>query len=234
MNLSGQVDNLFISQLREWELARVNYGLLDRVKSRTFDFGKFKILVQFNPERMRSSAAKVDARSIEERPCFLCSKNRPPEQKGLSAGNNLSILLNPFPIFSRHLTIVSEEHTDQRILNNFSSMLDLARSLKEFVIFYNGPECGASAPDHFHFQAGNRGFLPIESDFLSGRCVNLLTVRNGVEVFTWKGYGRGIATLKGTDIRPDSGNLRIFLRLVPTASARETGTNVEYSGICRQ
>jgi hypothetical protein len=199
MNLSGQVDDLFLNQFRQWELARINYGLLDRVLSRTIDFGEFQILVQFNPERIRSSAAKVDARSIEERPCFLCSKNRPAEQKGLPAGNNLTILINPFPIFSRHLTIVSAEHTNQRILNNFSSMLDLARSLNNFVIFYNGPECGASAPDHFHFQAGNRGFLPIESDFLKGRCVNLLTVRGGIEIFSWHGYKRGIATLRGKE-----------------------------------
>ena len=200
MNLSAKVDNLFLNQLRDWELARVNYGLLDRVRSRTIDFGEFQILVQFNPERIRSSAAKVDARSIEERPCFLCARNRPASQTGLPVENDLTILLNPFPIFSRHLTIVSGEHKDQRILKNFLSMLELARDLMNFVIFYNGPQCGASAPDHFHFQAGNRGFLPIESDFLHRRCVNLLTVRNGVEVFTWKGYGRGIATIKGVNI----------------------------------
>lgn len=200
MNLAGKVDNLFLNQLRDWELARVNYGLLDRVRSRTIDFGEFQILVQYNPERIRSSAAKVDARSIEERPCFLCARNRPAAQTGLPVENDLTILLNPFPIFSRHLTIVSGEHKDQRILKNFLSMLELARDLKNFVIFYNGPQCGASAPDHFHFQAGNRGFLPIESDFLNGRCVNLLTVRKGVEVFTWKGYGRGIATLRGSNI----------------------------------
>lgn len=200
MNLTAKVDDLFLNQLRDWELARVNYGLLDRVRSRTLDYAEYQIYVQYNPERIRSSAAKVDTKSIEERPCFLCASNRPAAQTGLPAGNNLTILVNPFPIFPRHLTIVSGEHEDQRILKNFVLMLELARDLKNFVIFYNGPQCGASAPDHFHFQAGNRGFLPIESDFLSRSCVNLLTVSNGVEVFTWKGYGRGIVTLKGIDL----------------------------------
>lgn len=197
MDYSSKVNDLFTSQLRDWELARTNYSLLGRVMTRTIAFGRFPLLVQFNPERIRSSAAKVDAKSIEARPCFLCAENRPPEQRGLSVANNMTILVNPFPIFDKHLTIVSDSHTDQRILPNFTSMLTLASSLRDYVIFYNGPECGASAPDHFHFQAGNRGFLPIESDFDNGGSVTLLADRKGVEIWVWNGYGRGIATLKG-------------------------------------
>ena len=196
MDYSSKVNDLFTSQLRDWKLARTNYSLLGRVMSRSIAFGRFPLLVQFNPERIRSSAAKVDAKSIEARPCFLCAENRPSEQRGLSVSNNMTILVNPFPIFDRHLTIVSDRHTDQRILPNFSSMLTLAASLRDYVIFYNGPECGASAPDHFHFQAGNRGFLPIESDFDNGGSVTLLADWKGVEIWTWNEYGRGIATLK--------------------------------------
>ena len=122
-------------------------------------------MVQFNPGRITSSAAKVDARSIEARPCFLCEKNRPAQQRGISFEQDYTILINPFPIFRRHLTIVSDIHTDQRIAGNFLTMLRLAEALPEYVIFYNGPQCGASAPDHLHFQAGNKGFLLIEDDF---------------------------------------------------------------------
>jgi hypothetical protein len=197
MDYSSKVNELFTTQLRDWELARINYSLLGRVMTRSIAFGQFPIVVQFNPERIRSSAAKVDAKSIEARPCFLCAENRPPEQRGVKVSDKMTILVNPFPIFDRHLTIVSDSHTDQRILPNFSSMLTLAASLRDYVIFYNGPECGASAPDHFHFQAGNRGFLPIESDFENGGSVTLLADRKGVEIWVWNGYGRGIATLKG-------------------------------------
>ena len=197
MDYSKKVDELFDTQLREWELARVNYGLLDRVRNRSVDFGNFRYLVQFNPERIRSSAAKVDAKSIGDRPCFLCAGNRPPEQRGVQFDDSLTILINPFPIFPRHLTIVSDAHTDQRIRGNFELMLELVRSIPGYVVFYNGPQCGASAPDHFHFQAGNRGFLPIEDDFRRRSNVYLLTVSHGVEIWNWKGYGRGIATLRG-------------------------------------
>jgi hypothetical protein len=196
---SDSVNELFSAQLRDWELARVNYGLLTKVKTRNLDFGGFRILVQFNPERMRSSAAKVDARSIEARPCFLCGKNRPAVQRGVSFEKNMTVLVNPFPIFLRHLTIPSELHIDQRIGNNFENMLNLSEAIPGYVVFYNGPQCGASAPDHFHFQAGNKGFLPIETDFKERKLNRLLSVKNKVEVWHWIGYLRGIITLRSAD-----------------------------------
>lgn len=194
---SDKIDGLFTSQLREWELAKVNYSQLEKVKTRKLDFGTFNVFVQFNPERIRSSAAKVDVKSIGARPCFLCVKNRPPEQRGVLFGNNLTVLVNPFPIFGRHLTIPSELHTDQRIRNNFNALLSLAKALPQFTIFYNGPQCGASAPDHFHFQAGNSGFMPIEKDFLNGKLARPFSVTPGIEIWKWTGYLRGIVTLKG-------------------------------------
>ena len=199
MPYSEKVNELFLSQLKEWELARQNYSQLNAVKTKNIDFGTFKIMVQFNPERMRSSAAKVDAKSVGSRPCFLCSENRPSDQRGVAFDRNMTILVNPFPIFQRHLTIPSEEHKDQRILQNFGTMLVLAEAIPDFIVFYNGPECGASAPDHLHFQAGNRGFIPIEEDFLNGSHTRLLSVNNGVELWHWNNYIRGIVTLKGSD-----------------------------------
>ena len=199
MNYSERIDDLFSSQLKEWELAGLNYNLLSKVRTRRLSFNGFELLAQFNPERMRSSAAKVDAKSIEARPCFLCSQNRPAVQKGIDFSDDLTILINPFPIFDRHLTIPSEKHTDQRIGPNFPSMLRLAEQLKGFVIFYNGPECGASAPDHFHYQAGNRGFLPVEKDFESGRMVKKIYSEKGTELWHWNNYLRGMMTIKGSD-----------------------------------
>ncbi len=199
MVFSDRIDELFTSQIQGWELARINYCQLEKVKTKKFDFGTFEVFVQFNPERIRSSSAKVDAKSIGARPCFLCEKNRPPEQRGVQFGNSLTVLVNPFPIFSRHLTIPSELHTDQRIRDNFGTMLSLAEALPYYIIFYNGPQCGASAPDHFHFQAGNHGFMPIEKDFRDRAHATPLSINPGIEIWQWTRYLRGIITLKGDD-----------------------------------
>lgn len=198
MVFTEKVNILFTSQLTGWELAKVNYGLLSEVRTRYLDFGNFEVKIQFNPGRMRSSAAKVDAKSIEARPCFLCKTNRPSQQEDLIFSDKYTILVNPFPIFFRHLTIPAEQHTDQRIKENFEDLLMLAEALPGFVIFYNGPQCGASAPDHLHFQAGNRGFMPIEKDFQNEKLVVLSGVKKGVEIWQWRGYQRGIITLKGS------------------------------------
>ncbi|OFX51200.1 MAG: hypothetical protein A2066_13710 [Bacteroidetes bacterium GWB2_41_8] len=148
-----------------WPLAAANYKGLEKVLERSFQFDGFEIRVQFNPERMRSSAAKVDNQSIAARKCFLCSENRPAEQDAIAFGDDYLILVNPFPIFKTHFTISCNSHIDQRFIPNVQSLLELARAMEGFTVFYNGPECGASAPDHLHFQAGENGFMPIAEDF---------------------------------------------------------------------
>ena len=199
---SDQINGFFKTQLSEWELAADNYRQIERIKTRHMTFPGFEILVQFNPERMASSSAKVDAKSIRSRPCFLCEKNRPPEQRGFRFESDFTVLVNPFPIFSRHLTIPSDQHTDQRIRYNFGKMLSLAEALPDYVIFYNGPECGASAPDHFHFQAGNIGFLPVEKDFSSDKFTSRIFTRKGTEAWHWTDYLRGIISLRGSEREP--------------------------------
>jgi len=197
--LTEKINDLFASQLSEWELAKTNYEQLKSVKTKCIGFGDFDVLVQFNPERIRSSAAKVDTKSVEARPCFLCKANRPAQQRDLIFDENYTILVNPFPIFHRHLTITCNKHTDQRIRNNFSDMLTLAAALPDFVVFYNGPQCGASAPDHLHFQAGETGFIPLEHDFLKGCFAERITLKYGLEIWLWRKYLRGIISLKGKD-----------------------------------
>lgn len=164
ITIQEEANNLFERQLRDWPLARVNYEALNKVDIKEFSFDGFRIKVQFNPERIRSSAAKTDTKSIQERKCFLCKENLPMEQETVSFGDNYHILVNPYPIFPIHFTIPSYKHTDQLIAGRYKDMLDLAESLNEYIIFYNGPKCGASAPDHAHFQAGIKGFLPLEKD----------------------------------------------------------------------
>src|ERR1035437_945518 len=134
------------AQLQSWPLAAANYKSLAKVKVKQFQFDGFQVKVQFNPERMKSSVANVDKVTIATRKCFLCNENRPPEQEAIAFGDQYLILVNPFPIFSYHFTISSNSHIDQRFLPNVGTMLDLATAMKGFTVFYNGPECGASAP----------------------------------------------------------------------------------------
>lgn len=196
---SEKINELFSEQLSSWELARLNYRELSKVRTRKLSFDGFEVQVQFNPARIISSSAKVDVRSIEERPCFLCTGNRPKEQTGIPLDDNMIILVNPFPIFRRHLTIPCESHTGQRIFNNFSLMLSLSQAMHMYTVFYNGPQSGASAPDHLHFQAGNIGFMPVEMDFTGGRYSRLVSSVPGLEIWKWEGYRRGIITLRGNN-----------------------------------
>jgi len=159
------LDEFTESQKESWSLAKTNYEGLKGVKNKEFQFDGFKIKVQYNPKRILSSAAKVDRLSIAERTCFLCTENRPVEQKAIAFGDQYLILVNPYPIFKTHLTITSTIHTDQRFLPNIQSMLHLSVALEGFTVFYNGPEAGASAPDHMHFQAGERGFMLVDEEF---------------------------------------------------------------------
>lgn len=162
--MQQKANKLFHEQISGWPLLGANWQKLDSALIKSFDFEGFTIRVQFNPKRFISSAAKVDRVSIEERLCFLCVDNRPPEEESLAFGSDYEILCNPFPIFNKHYTIARVDHTPQVIDPEFPRMLDLSRELPELVLFYNAPGCGASAPDHMHFQAGNQGFLPIEDE----------------------------------------------------------------------
>ena len=163
--MNQTIHNLITEQLSSWETARNNYDALSTVKVKELNVNGVFYKVQFNPARIVSSGAKVDAKTIKERKCFLCPANLPAVQKGVPFKEHYNILVNPFPIFPRHLTIPEQAHVDQRIATRIEDMLDLAQALTDYVIFYNGPKCGASAPDHAHFQAGNKGFLPIEKDW---------------------------------------------------------------------
>jgi hypothetical protein len=162
--MNKMIEILFEEQIRNWSTARNNYAALAQVKVKSFEVNGYEHRVQFNPARIISSLAKVDEQSILERKCFLCTKHLPAEQTGIPFKERYLILINPYPVFPRHLTIPELRHRPQCILSHIDDMLDLARELNHFVIFYNGPACGASAPDHFHFQAGNKGFLPLEKD----------------------------------------------------------------------
>jgi hypothetical protein len=165
-NPASKARGLLLQQRGVWDLLRTGYDSLQTVRTRAFEFDGFQIKVQFNPGRMTSTAAKVDPHSIRERKCFLCTENLPPAQRGIRCDGEYLVLCNPFPIFPEHFTIASLHHTPQVIRTSFGAFLGLTRDLgSRYTVFYNGPRCGASAPDHLHFQAGNRSFLPIDAEF---------------------------------------------------------------------
>lgn len=165
-NFADAAKQLLEEQKKSWVQLSHGYKSLKQIKTKTFQFDGFTMKLQFNPGRYISTSAKVDAKSINERKCFLCPTNLPEEQKGILCEDEYLILGNPFPIFPEHFTIPNINHVPQEIKNNFSLMLKLTKDLsKHFVVLYNGPKCGASAPDHFHFQAGTKKFMPIMDDF---------------------------------------------------------------------
>ena len=165
-NYGNAAKILLENQKKEWKQLADGYSSLDSVQVKTFNFDGFKIKVQFNPGRIISSSAKIDAESINNRKCFLCYENLPEEQKGILYDHNYLILCNPYPIFPEHFTLPEINHFDQSIKENFGKLLSFSKDMSEFyTVFYNGPKCGASAPDHLHFQAGSKYFMPLDEEF---------------------------------------------------------------------
>ncbi|MBQ3174481.1 MAG: DUF4922 domain-containing protein [Bacteroidales bacterium] len=198
------VYDLIDRQLAVWQQAKDNFAALANVGVKEITLGGFPVKVQFNPARIVSSAAKVDPKTIKERKCFLCGANRPEIQEGLPfAGKRAeyAVLINPFPIFPKHLTVPDVNHVNQTIegeWERFEDMLSLAETLDEFLFFYNGPKCGASAPDHMHFQGGNKGFLPVEYNY-NALEKTLIVDADGAKVYSVENYMRGIMAIEATD-----------------------------------
>ena len=161
-------------QLALWDDARQRYKDLNKVQTRELEADSFTLCLQFNPARIVSTGAKIDKQTIGERPCFLCEKNRPEVQieKPLShlsplASHSYGLLLNPFPILPVHFTIPSVKHEPQRIAEHAGTIWQLLEQYPHLTVFYNGPMCGASAPDHLHFQAGAGVVLPLQKQWAS-------------------------------------------------------------------
>jgi hypothetical protein len=178
-----EVEALFERQAGAWPLLAKGIEGLASAKTRQVRIDWFDIFVRHIPHRVGSTTAPVDRESVTKRPCFLCAGNLPPEEEGVQFGEDFTIYCNPFPIVDRHLTIAHKEHGSQRIASQFGNMLDLAAALPGYFVVYNGPECGASAPDHMHFQAGSRRLFPIEHDTAGIPGVTVPNYRRNVFVF---------------------------------------------------
>ena len=152
----------FNRQLQTWEEVRQRYRDLEQVETTELVGDTFTMTAQWNPARIGSTGAKIDAKSIAERPCFLCAKNRPKEQMHRTVDGIYELLVNPFPILPVHFTLPTLRHQPQRILPMYGEMMQIAQRNSDLTLLYNGPRCGASAPDHAHLQAVSSGILPLQ------------------------------------------------------------------------
>ena len=189
-------------QLSVWPMAAANFRALKAVQTRTVKVGGLDCQIQFNPERVASTTADTSPQTIAARKCFLCPENRPPEQFHLKfegrKGRSYNIQVNPFPIFPGHLVIVRDKHIPQAIWHHLPDMLDFAAQYKDYTVFYNGPESGASAPDHLHFQAAPRHLMPLEEAvdaFLDAPSAPLGKVKDAT-LYRYGGFCNGIYALK--------------------------------------
>lgn len=214
--------DLFDRQLAAWPEAARRYRDLQNIETKEIDLGGMPVRVQFNPARAVSTLARTDAAAIKARPCFLCRDNRPAQQEALPFegcdGRRYEVLVNPFPIFPEHYTVPAVEHTPQRIAGRFPDMLRLAETFPGMVVFYNGPESGASAPDHFHFQMGCRGFLPVETHFDRLRPVTVM--RPGTaDIAVTSGYIPGLPVITAPDGASATAAFLRVLRSMPVSPA---------------
>ena len=178
--------DFFHNQLNQWKDVAKRFEELKGVQTREVG----SALAQFNPARLVSTGAKIDKATLAKRPCFLCGKNRPGEQIVLPFGEGFDILVNPFPILPIHFTIPSRHHQLQAIAENYVQIHRLLRTYPQLMVFYNGPKCGASAPDHLHFQAGTSGMLPMQCDWqqLYETSVPLLKLNDAEGIYEIKDY----------------------------------------------
>ena len=225
--LQARIEQLFREQTTQWELARKNFSDLQNVRTRRFHFDGFDVVVQFNPARIVSSGAKTDAKAIAARKCFLCRDNRPAEQDGI-AWKDYTILVNPFPIFPEHFTIPRNEHTPQTIRPYFADMLALAKDMTEWIVFYNGPRCGASAPDHMHFQAGTKDFLPLLADYRALPKQTISQTENCI-VRTLPNYLRTVFCIETADSQAAQDAFNKLYAQWQTSSDEEPMMNIECS-----
>jgi hypothetical protein len=193
---------LLARQRREWPALARGYDALASARVRRISGDGWEVQVQFNPARIVSSGARVDPESLKSRPCFLCRENLPPEQRAIRYRDDFLVLCNPAPIFPAHFTIASVRHTPQSLAERLGTLLRLAADFgPRMTVFYNGPACGASAPDHLHFQATPAGLMPVEAELGDLPHPPGQADLCGAAISRAQGLGRGMVVIAGDDER---------------------------------
>jgi hypothetical protein len=196
--LSSLCDDLLAEQKASWPQLRQGYQALEAAALRAVSCPGYTVKIQWNPQRIVSSAARVDPASIQARPCFLCLENLPEAQRMILYRQEYAVLGNPAPIFMPHYTVAHIRHRPQSVGPALAAYLTLMRDLSpHFSVVYNGPRSGASAPDHQHFQAAPVGTIPVEADIRAAGKLLFVKGMDGVDVFKAQNLGRAILVLKG-------------------------------------
>jgi len=195
--------DLLAEQKETWPECRAGYETLDRVKVRDLSCPGFSVRVQHNPGRIRSTTAVVEAKAVSERPCFLCAANLPDGQKGVLYRNEYLILCNPMPVFPPHFTVCYCDHRPQAVEGHIDTMLRLAADLdSSWAVLYNGPRCGASAPDHLHFQLVSSGRMPVEREIEERERLRAAAGSDGAGLFRVENIGRELLLIEGESAPP--------------------------------
>ena len=195
--LPSLCNGFFESQKKSWPALAEACRNLESIRTRQLSCGRYNVTLQFNPARVVSGSASIDPESIRKRPCFLCRGNLPPGQHGISYRNRYLILCNPAPIFDRHFTVVTLKHQPQEITSSLSWLLQLATDASpDYTVLYNGPACGASAPDHLHFQMIPSDTLPFLKELNELPPVKVGTT---VQIYAGKGFDRAAVVLASED-----------------------------------
>ena len=203
--------DLLSQQKKTWPDLRQGYEALNKVMEREIACRGFSVHLQYNPGRINSSLANVEKKTVSVKPCFLCRNNLPEEQRGIVFEKEFLILCNPAPVFPSHLTICHREHRPQSMAENAGTFLQLIEDLGDaWILLYNGPKCGASAPDHLHFQAVERGNMPIETQIIEENRLDIIQEARGVQLSRARELGREILVLDGDD----RGGLAVGLKRV--------------------
>ena len=217
---SSQLQSFFDSQLEQWDEVQQRYRWLQNVQVKNLNCGSLQIQAQYNPARIGSSSAKIDAKSLVERPCFLCNENRPSVQIAKPVDDKFSLLVNPYPILPMHFTIVLNQHKPQSIWTNYEEIYTLLTAYPEITVFYNGPKCGASAPDHAHLQAGTSNILPLQKEWhrLSRDINPILSIDNDNFIALLDKYPCAAFAIKSTNSK---NGITLFHRLYESFSCVE-------------
>ena len=177
----SSISRFFNRQMEKWADARHRFRDLKHVETHQLSD---QLKVQWNPARIVSTGAKIDKKTLGDRPCFLCDKNRPKEQISKQIDERFLLLVNTFPILPIHFTIPARKHQPQSIYKNYGEMHRFLSLHSELMVFYNGPKCGASAPDHLHFQAGTSGILPLQANWqrLSRNLTDIISLNDDEKI----------------------------------------------------
>jgi SpoIID/LytB domain protein len=223
--MANDIDKFVHDQLSVWPAVAAKYRALKRADTRTLPFGGILVTLQCNPGRL----------PIFDHGCPLCEENYLEHQHTLPfegrKGRKYNILVNRAPIFPNHLVITRDIHVPQTIWHRFPDMLDLSASMGDYIVFYNSPHCGTTVPEHAHFQACPKGYIPLER--AAERLLHALAGQNGTvpeslqedldfvtsvrdaELYHYRHFTRGVFMLRALTAKSMA---KLFYRLLDCVS----------------